>query len=767
MALGAPAGYRQPWRPSILDGYILRMLALPALAVLGVTLVAFLLEQTLRLIDQLSANGAHMGYLVGLVGNMVPYQLGLAMPAAFFAAMFMVIGRLDEESQIDAFLAGGISFERIAAPLIFAGLVLGAVSLLLTGYLQPYSRYGYRAVLHAATQAGWTARLDPQVFINAGSDFTISADEADATGRELRGVFIRRKDGAGEQVVTARRGVLALLPDRKTTELRLEGGLILSQDGHDAPKLLRFANFNDREMVRGGAALRPRGGNEQELTFPELISEAQRPDALIPKQVLEAELASRLARSLAIPLLPFIALPLAMASKRGNRTAGMIVGAVILIAFHHSVTLMKSFADEGAINPFLGAGVLYLAIGALAFWLFFSSRTRPGDTPISALLRRVDLLLERRPKLAGPAKSHRGALSLSAYLTRMMAVRTASAAAALIALLQLIDLFGQTSQILQRGGPLAIFHYMALRLPALFQEVAPFAVLAGAVFTFSQLARNSELVVMRITGMSLFEIFKRTLPVALTVALLDMAVTDQLTPRAQQALVTWWNASAPAASHDPTAPRWFRIDDDVVLADGASANGRILRGVTIYERNANRGLERRIQAKTATWAPGGWTLHDADITDVGAARATDMTVAASDWRTSLRPQDAARLFAASDELSTTFEITSGTALRSLFGKGPIDKPPSEFRTRLYRTIAEGMAPIIMLLLALPTALGHARSNRTGPIIFGLGCGLLYLVADGILTAMGSTGVLPAAIAAWGAPIAFAAGAVSLLLYADG
>jgi lipopolysaccharide export system permease protein len=767
MALGAPAHDRRPWRPSILDGYILRMLALPALAVLGVTLVAFLLEQTLKLIDQLSANGAHMGYLVGLISNMVPYQLGLAMPAAFFAAMFMVIGRLDEESQIDALLAGGVSFERIVAPLIFAGVVLGAISLLLTGYLQPYSRYGYRAVLHAATDAGWTARLDPQVFIKAGPDFTISADEADATGRELRGVFIRRRDGATEQVVTANRGMLALLPDGKTTELRLEGGLILSQAGAEAPKLLRFANLNDREIVRGGAALRPRGGNEQELTFPELISESQRPDALIPKQVLQAELGARLTRSLAIPLLPFIALPLAMASKRGNRTGGMIVGAVILVAFHHSVTLCKSFADEGAINPFVGMGILYLAILSLSLWLFFSSRTRPGDTPISSLLRALEAALDRRPKTAPTAINAQGHVSLSGYLTRMMAVRTASAAVALIALLQLIDLFGQTSQILQRGGALEIFHYMALRLPALFQEVAPFAVLAGAVFTFSQLARNSELVVMRITGLSLFEIFKRTLPVALAVAALDMVVTDQVTPRAQQALVTWWNASAPGAAHDPAAPRWFRIDNDVVLADGASSDGKTLRRVTVFQRSPQRSLERKIQAASATWSHGAWTLHNAEITDVGTARATEMTVAASDWRTTLSPSDAARLFAASDELSTTFEITSGTALRSLFGKGPIDKPPSEFKTRLYRTIAEGMAPIIMLLLALPTALGHARSNRTGPIIFGLGCGLLYLVTDGILTAMGSAGVLPAAMAAWGAPIAFAAGAVSLLLYAEG
>ncbi|MDE2356999.1 MAG: LptF/LptG family permease, partial [Alphaproteobacteria bacterium] len=482
MALSATAAPRPPWRPSILDGYILRMLALPALAVLGVTLVAFLLEQTLRLIDQLAANGAHMGYLVGLVGNMIPYQLGLALPAAFFVAMFMVIGRLGEESQIDAFLAGGVSFDRLLAPLVFAGLLLGVLNLLLMGYLQPYSRFGYRAVLNAATEAGWTARLDPQVFINAGPQFTISADEADPTGRELTGVFISRKSDGGEQVVTATRGVLGLARDQKTTELRLEGGLILSQAG-ETPRLLRFGRLTDRELIKGGAALRPRGGNEQELTFPELVSEAQRPDALIPRRVLEAELLARLARSLAIPLLPFIALPLAMASKRGSRTAGMIVGAVILVAYHHSVTLAKSFSDEGVISPFLSIGAVFLAITVFSLWLFFSSRTRPGDTPLSSLLRAIDALIERRPKTAAKVSAKvaaKGPLSLSAYLTRMMAVRTLGAGVALIALLQLIDLLGETSQILEHGGVLDIGRYMLLRAPSMVQEVAPFAVLAGA-----------------------------------------------------------------------------------------------------------------------------------------------------------------------------------------------------------------------------------------------------------------------------------------------
>jgi lipopolysaccharide export system permease protein len=760
LALAAPVPHKTTWRPSILDGYLLRMLAMPALGVLGVTLVAFLLDQTLRLINQLESNGARLGYLFGLVTNLVPYQLGLALPASFCVAMFIVIARLGDDSELDAILAGGVSFERIAAPLVFVGVVLGAGSLLLTGYLQPYSAFGYRAVLNAATQAGWTAQLDPQSFINAGPDFTITADDVDATGRQLKGVFIRRGSPQGETIVTADEGVLSMRPDRKTTNLHLTGGLILS-DTAKGERLLRFGEFNDRQLLSNRTALAPRGGDEQELTLPELVKEIGDPDALIPKRILEAELYSRLARAFGVPFLPLLALPLAMAVKRGRRAPGMIVGAVVLVAFHHGITLCKGFADSGAVDPLIALGGIFLAQAGFGVWLFMSSRRRPGETPLSGLFLRIEQMFERRSKTSQTAIRTTGGLSLSAYLTRIMAVRTLAAAAALIGLLQLIDLLERTNDILARGGPLQIFHYMALRLPYLFEQVAPFAVLAGALFTFSQLARNSELVVMRISGLSLLQIFRRTLPVALAVAALDLVVADQVTPRAEQALATWWASSAPGPATKTPPPRWFRIDGNVVMVQSSSANGKVLHGVSVYERDAQRELVRRLTGQTATWNGAGWRLTNGTVTDLRVDHADSMTVSSVEWPTTLRPTDTARMFAGS------YEMTSEAAYRSLFGKGPVDKSPSEFQTRLYRTLAEAMAPIIMLLLSLPTALGHARSNRSIPVILGLCFGLLYLVTDGLLTAMGQTGVLPPLAAAWGAPVVFAAGAASLLLYAEG
>jgi lipopolysaccharide export system permease protein len=759
-APGAPGARHGVWRPGIIDGYILRMLAWPAAAVLGVTLVAFLLEQTLRLINELAAKGAHLDFLFGLIGNLIPYQLGLAIPAAFFAAMFIVIARLDEDSELDALLAGGVSFERIVAPLVVVGVVLGVVSLLLVGYLQPYSRFGYRAVRNAAMEAGWTAQLDPEVFINAGPDFTISADEADAAGRRLKGVFIRRKSVDGETVLTATSGVLGLRPDGKTTELHLNNGIVLADVAKGGVRLVRFVDFTDRENLGGSESLRPRGGDEQELTLPELVQEMGRKDTVIPRRVLEAEFYARLARSLALPFLPLLALPLAMAAKRGRRAPGMIVGAVTLVAFHHGITLVKGLATSGFIDPVLAMGGLFCLMAAFALWVFLSSRRHKGETPFSGMFHAIETMFERRTNVANARTPSKGQMSFGGYLGRIMLVRTAAAAAALIGLLQLIDLLERTNDLLARGGALAIGKYMLLRLPGLFQQAAPFAVLAGAVFTFSQLARNSELVVMRITGLSLFEIFRRTLPVAVAITALQLVVADQVTPRAEQALSTWLKATAPPTAQSEPSPRWFRIGGDIVMVRSSTPNGAALRGVSIYQRDTAGALTRRMTAVGATAERDGWRLHDARVTDLGPSHAENMTVGEMDWRTSLRPSDMARLF------SDAYQVTSNTALRSLSGSGPVDKSPQESQTRLFRTLAEGAAPIIMLLLSLPAALGYPRSNKTAPVVFGLGCGLLYLVSDGLLTAMGQTGALPPILAAWGAPLVFAAGAVTVLLYAE-
>jgi lipopolysaccharide export system permease protein len=73
----------------------------------------------------------------------------------------------------------------------------------------------------------------------------------------------------------------------------------------------------------------------------------------------------------------------------------------------------------------------------------------------------------------------------------------------------------------------------------------------------------------------------------------------------------------------------------------------------------------------------------------------------------------------------------------------------------------------MLLMAAPVALANFRSGGASLLTGCLGAGLLFLVVDGVLTAVGESGVAPPLLAAWAAPIIFAAAGATVLLNMEG
>ena len=184
-----------PWRLTVtrVDRYLLWRMAPRMGVALLVTLLALLLERILRLIDLVATQGAPLQLVVGMALNLVPHYLGLALPATFCIAVLTALAALSRENEIDALENSGWSLRRIGAPFIAAAVVLALISLPLFGVLQPYTRYGYRAIKHAAQNAGWTGRLEEGVFVDAGNDLIISAGEVDPTGRVLSRVFVNAR----------------------------------------------------------------------------------------------------------------------------------------------------------------------------------------------------------------------------------------------------------------------------------------------------------------------------------------------------------------------------------------------------------------------------------------------------------------------------------------------------------------------------------------------------------------------------------------------
>lgn len=354
-------------------------------------------------------------------------------------------------------------------------------------------------------------------------------------------------------------------------------------------------------------------------------------------------------------------------------------------------------------------------------------------------------------------------MTLDRYVLKLLLVRTVSAVLVLMALVQVLELLEVTSTLFERGlGFAGVGHYTLLRIPGMFQQVCALGMLVGAIFTFTHLARTSEMIVIRATGANIYRVLRMMAPVAIGLAAIDFVVASEIAPRTQDALAQWMAATAPPAEAKPVKPHWFRLGRDLVLVGSVSPDGRTLQDLHIYERDAASNLTQETAAPQATAEPGGWRLHGAVTLRVGPDHSTPSRPADQDWRTRLRPGDILRLYRQGDV------VTTAVAASALARRAPTDRSPGYYITRVNRTFAEPLAAIVMLLLSAPAALSSLRSDQAMRLfVFGLSSGLLFMVADGLLTALGETSALPPVLAAWSAPVAFTALAVTVLLYAEG
>lgn len=382
-----------------LDRYALRLFIAPLALVLATLMVAQLLERLLRLLDLAASAGAPLSSVLVMVANLVPHYFGLALPMAFTAAIFIAAARMSDDCELDVMLTTGRSIARIAAPYFALAVLLIPLNLYLFGQVQPVTRYGYRLAVFDAMQTGWNAKVEENRFIDAGKGVIFSAREVGADGRRLRGVFVeRRSPGGGIEVTTAADGQFVPGPGGQGLSLRLEQGMRLLEAPDRSISIERFASSSvDRDLLPARQPFRERGESVRERTAPELWRDMH----TSVDNKAAAEFHGRLARVMILPLLPLLALPLGMASKRGQRAPGVVFATLALILVNHALQFGESLAANGRAPPALAVWTPYVLFGALGLWIFRGSLAWPGDNPVLRAVVAVEGLFEGlRPRRA-------------------------------------------------------------------------------------------------------------------------------------------------------------------------------------------------------------------------------------------------------------------------------------------------------------------------------------------------------------------------------
>jgi LPS export ABC transporter permease LptG len=295
------------------------------------------------------------------------------------------------------------------------------------------------------------------------------------------------------------------------------------------------------------------------------------------------------------------------------------------------------------------------------------------------------------------------------------------------------------------------------------------AVLIATLVTIGVLTRNSELVVMRACGISLYRaalpMFAGALVVAGTLFLLEQTVLGPANRRAE-AIRHVMRGGSPQ-TFDVLNRRWMVGTNDEIYHYGFyDPRQRQLTGLSIYEFGPEmRSLVRRSYADRALYvgpdsgarddvwhAERGWTREFGPDGD---------TLAFDDFGSSELDIEPAAYFQTQEPEPAYMSYSQLRGYVARLRTSGFDVRAQE--VALERKIAFPFAALIMTLLAVP----FASSMGRGGAMFGVGIGfvlaIVYWVAISMFAALGAGGLIPPLLAAWSPNLFFGAAAVYLFL----
>jgi lipopolysaccharide export system permease protein len=376
----------------IVDRHVLRQVSLPLAGTLVIGLLMLLADRMVRLLDTTLGKKNSFSVVFEMLAYLVPHYLGTAIPAALFLGLLLGFGRMSANSETDAFMASGVGLHRMARPVILLGLLMSVATLVIMGWVQPYSRYAYRSVVFDVSNVDVFYLAEEGVFMQAG-DRTFILDTLDRSKNAFDHAFIFQDKGAeGSDTVTASTGRLTDNPDGQRPTLHLEQGHRLTFK--QRPSSTAPANAESTEFALADTPLgriskdlfRPRGEDERELTLPELYQALAKPPPKATHDEVASELSERLVYTVSILILPFLAIPFAVGSRRSQRGFRTGVALVLIVLYNEVIQQGASAANKGVLTPFTALWVPCIVLGLFAAWRYYSTCFTLKPDPVSAAM---------------------------------------------------------------------------------------------------------------------------------------------------------------------------------------------------------------------------------------------------------------------------------------------------------------------------------------------------------------------------------------------
>jgi LPS export ABC transporter permease LptF/LPS export ABC transporter permease LptG len=784
----------------ILDRYLVREIVPPLLmALVGLTFV-LMMPPIMQNAEHLIARGVPWSIVFQVLLTLMPQALSVTIPMALLYGILFGLGRLSADREFVALQACGVSVFRVFRPIALLAVFAAAATAYETIVALPDANQTFREITFNVVASGAESDIKPRVFFtNFPKRVLYVRDIQPGTG--WRDVFVADASQADRTTVyVARTGRLVIDREKKRVELVLENGSVHTTFP-DEPEQYDDNSFDWTSLNMDADAVFPRsqilGKGDNEKTIAELRQTAADNIARGDKPYSQLyTIQQKFSLPAACFVLALIALALGASNRKDGRLASFALGTGVIFVYYMVLYSSRAAALGGRFPPGLAPWLVNVVLGAVGVALI-AWRARSADQPI-----RISIpTFWRQPADEAPASpgtgagtaAHRGRVVvvvriphlnwprptlLDQYVSRQYLSVFALSFGALLAIFYISTFIDLADKVFGGTATKAmLLRYFYFETPQYIYFIIPMATLVATLVTIGLLTKNSELIVMRACGISLY---RSALPLVVFGLLFSGALyelQEHVLPEANRE-ATRLNAimrGYPVQEFGILNRQWMLgKSGDIYHYDYFDPRHNQFSKLTMFHLS-----ERAWRLETLTYAK--------DISLVKHAGADGqpvlMWMARAGWTREFFATKRNKV----EQLSVKYTPFPERAI-SL-------EPPSYFKSedieadrmtygelqdyiaqmkasgyyvvpllvQLQRKVAFPFVAVIMTLLAVPFAVTTGRSGAFYGIGVGIVLALIYWTALSIFGALGAGGWMSPVLAAWAPNILFGAAAGYMLL----
>jgi LPS export ABC transporter permease LptG/LPS export ABC transporter permease LptF len=779
--------------PRIIDRYVIREIIPPFLLALLVFTFILIIPFIIDLAETMIAKGVPTSTILQLTVTLLPQALALTIPMALLIGLLVGLGRLSADREFVVMMACGISPYRLLQPLlVFAVVCWGATSWVMLKAM-PDGNQAFRTISTELAMNRAEGEVRPRVFFEDFPNVVLYVSEIPKSGQGWLGVLAADTSNASSPVIfLAKSGRMVVDRTARTIEMVLEEGTRHSTKLED-PAAYEVVKFQRQIVALNPESVFPRTGparGERELSVEELHARAMEMQAqgFSPHRPV-MEIHKKFSVPIACFVFTILGLALGASNRKDGKLAAFVLGIAVIFAYYVVMFTAEALTKGFWIPAWLAMWIPNVLLGAGGVALLIS-RARSADQPIRIPLPVWAGRFRRRDSTDATAIDANAASGrrtrvvirvphfqlpsptlLDVYIGKQYLRILAMTTVGMLGLFYISTFIDKSDKLFKGQVALGtIAEFLFWSTPEFLSYIIAIAVLLAALVTVGLLTKNSELIVMRACGISLYRTALPMVFFALTASVLLFAMEESVLSTANQRAdqLNYLIRTGTPQAVGVINRKWLAGNrGEVYHYQYYDQRNRELNSLSIFDFDPEtHQLKSRTFVQRARYEPvpaavgetsnwlfeKGWSRQFNPNSQVSSFATFDQRIAP------LEPADYFVTEKREPELMNFPQLRAYIQELRASGYNVLDH-----EVGLHRKVAFPFVTLVMTLIAVPFAVTTGRRGAMYGIGVGIVLALVYWTMISIFAAFGQGGMIDPMLAAWAPNLVFGAAAAYLLL----